>query len=81
MPNLVKAKGIDVENFSSTDSATGNGSSTAFLLTQTPRVGTLKVTVNGLKDTDWTLNPATKTVTFGSAPANQQNIIFDYWRV
>ena len=59
------------------ESATGDGTTAAFTLAYTP--SSLKVYVNGeLKTvtTDYTVS--SKTVTFGTAPANKAVITFDY---
>lgn len=81
MPLSIKAKAIGIDSFSQVDGGTGNGSTSAFVLSQTPKAGSLKVYVNGMRDFDWTVNISTKTVTFNSPPANLQNLVFDYWRV
>lgn len=81
MPELVKAKAIDIDSFNQTDGATGDGSTTAFVLTDTPKAGSLKVFVNGLRDMDYTLTVATKTINFNSAPEEYTNLLFEYWKV
>ena len=64
------------------NSASGDGSTTAFVLASTPiGSGSLWVFVNGLEQqltTDYSLAGA--TVTFITAPANAQSIDFSYIR-
>jgi len=63
-----------------TNTATGNGSTTAFNLTNTPiGIHALWVYLNGLfqtPTTDFSLSGA--TVTFSTAPANTKSIVFRY---
>lgn len=63
---------------------TGNNTQTAFVLQHTPVAASsakVRVYVNGVKKTyttDYTVNTGTKTVTFGSAPANNAIIVVHY---
>jgi hypothetical protein len=64
------------------DGTTGNGSTTDFILTSTPKSELdVLVFVNGLKlryTTHYTVTLATKTVSFVTAPAAGQNINIVY---
>lgn len=81
MPNLVKTKAIDIDNMKIKDAASGNGSSTDFVLTEDLKAGSLQVFTNGLRTEAYTLNVGTKTVSFTTAPANLEDLIFEYWKV
>lgn len=74
-------KHIDPDIFRRNTSS-GNGSTTAFVLADTPiGSGALWVYVNGLEQqltTDYSLSG--DTVTFVTAPANAQSIDFNYIR-
>lgn len=61
------------------ESATGDGTKTAFQLTGTPVAGTTPVAyVNGVKDDTAVYTPANKTFTFTSAPAEGDKLVFAY---
>lgn len=64
------------------DSATGDGSTTVFvLLDKLHSAGALDVFIDGLRravTTHYTVNVGTSTVTFVTAPAQAQNIVFKY---
>ena len=68
-------------NFAS-ESGTGNGSATDFSLSYTPKSGnSIWVMVNGLQKmitADYTVNLATKTISFVVAPASAQSINVKY---
>ena len=77
----VTGKFID-SNSLKTESASGDDSTTAFVLTFTPINGThLDVSLDGLEQlvgTDYTVNTGTKTITFTTAPASGQDVLFKY---
>lgn len=62
------------------DSFTGDGSTTAFVLTNTA-TSIVDVYINGSvqQSSTYSLNTSTNTVTFTSAPANDANIIINYY--
>lgn len=64
---------------SNTDAFTGDGSQTAFTLSDTPKTGgTITVKVNGTTVADTDYSVAGKVVTFDSAPANDAAIAITY---
>lgn len=67
--------------FNETPSGTVNGSNAAFTLANTPTVGTVRVYLNGVRQTltsDYTIS--TSTITFVSAPLTGDVIIADYMK-
>lgn len=58
------------------ESFTGDGSTTAFVLANTPIAGSVAVYVNGVRVSTWSLSTA--TVTFSAAPASGDEILIDY---
>lgn len=80
MTDKVKAKYID--DYEVIDSVYGNGSTTAFVLSQTPKnANSVKVYLNGLRQTSgFSVDVGTKTLTFTSAPEVVQEVQVDYKR-
>lgn len=65
--------------FNETPSGTVNGSNTVFTVANTPTAGTIRVYVNGLRQTlttDYTVSGV--SITFGTAPATGDVLITDY---
>lgn len=56
--------------------ATGDGSTTAFVMAHTPLTGSVAVYVNGVRISTFTVT--TNTVTFTTAPATGDELVFDY---
>jgi hypothetical protein len=79
---MAKIKGEFLGDIFQVDSASGNGSTTIFSLSQKLRAQEmLFVFIDGLKKritTDYTVNVSTSQVTFVTAPATAQNIEFHY---
>jgi len=77
----ITGKFIDANSLKAESSA-GDGSTTAFVLGSTPISGShVDVFLDGLHQkvtTDFTVNTSTKTVTFTTAPANGQELVFKY---
>jgi len=72
-------KPADVGLITGSDSATGDGSTTAFTITSNRSVDDVLVHVNGIiytPTTDYTISGT--TLTFASAPANSAEIDFRY---
>lgn len=59
------------------DTFTGDGTTVDFILTSAP-IAVTEVTIGGTATTAYTLNAATKTITFTSAPADQSVIVVTY---
>lgn len=73
---------LEIETFDvgevKTDTFTGDGTTTNFVLTNTPLDNSVFVLVDGTEETNFTVDTATKTVSFASAPANGTNIVVYY---
>jgi len=58
------------------ETAAGDGVTTAFVLASTPTAGTVAAYINGVRVMTFTV--LVDTVTFTAAPANGDEIVFDY---
>ena len=77
----LSGKYLDPNSFKN-NTSTGDGSTVNYVLTHEPASAEmLTVSVNGLITNDYSLTKATKTVTFNTAPALGQNLIFTYIKV
>jgi hypothetical protein len=63
------------------DSFSGNGVTVTFTLTQTPHSEeAIEVYLDGLLESDYTVNLGTPSVTLTTAPANGQDIEVNYFK-
>lgn len=72
------SQSLDLETFEvgevKKDTFTGDGTTTDFVLTNSPIANSILILVDGVENTDYTFDSGTDTVSFASAPSNGANI-------